>query len=185
MRLNNRVLRDEPLPIAQAANGDQEAFAYIMQRLTPLIHAQVRSCRVSGTEDEDLAQEALVGLLAAIRSYRSDGSASFTTYATTCIRHRLLSVARCSDSRPWREQPLEEQEEIADVTGDPALRMQEQEEAAALLTRLRERLTPLEYKVMLLRLSDCSYEEIATRLAVSKKAVDNAVQRLRRKLIHL
>ena len=67
------------------------------------------------------------------------------------------------------------------MTGDPALRVQEQEDADALLQRLRRRLTPLEYKVMLLRLSNCPYEEIATRLSISKKAVDNAVQRLRKK----
>ena len=185
MRLNNRILRDEPLPIAQAARGNQEAFACIMQRMAPLIHAQVQEFRTPGTEDEDLAQEALVGLLSAVRSYRTEGGASFTTYATTCIRHRLLSAVRGSDTRLWREQPLEEQEEIADTAGDPALRMQEQEAAAALLARLYQRLTPLEYKVMLLRLSSCSYEEIATRLAISKKAVDNAVQRLRRKLTNL
>lgn len=185
MRLNNRVLRDEPFPVAQAAAGDQEAFASIMQRMAPLIHAQVRSCRTAATEDEDLAQEALVGLLAAVRSFSPTGGASFTTYATACIRHRLLSVVRRSGSRALLEQPLEEQPELPDTAGDPAQLMLEQEEADALLARLRQRLTPLEYKVLLLRLSDCSYEETAARLAVSKKAVDNAVQRLRRKLIHL
>jgi len=59
----------------------------------------------------------------------------------------------------------------------------QQEDLDSLLAHWRERLTPLEYSVLLLRLSECSYSEIARRLAVSKKAVDNAVQRLRRKLI--
>ena len=170
------------LPIRQAAAGDQEAFAVIMARMTPLIHAQVRSCRCAGTEDEDLAQEALLGLLAAVRSYRPDGGATFTTYATACIRHRLVSVARRCGPRADFEQPLPEDLDLPDTTADPALRVQEQEALDGLLGRLRQRLTPLEYKVLLLRLSDASYEEIATRLSTNKKAVDNAVQRLRRKL---
>ena len=170
------------LPIRQAAAGDQEAFAVIVARMTPLIHAQVRSCRCAGTEDEDLAQEALLGLLAAVRSYRPDGGAAFTTYATACIRHRLLSVARRCGPRADFEQPLPEDLDLPDTTADPALRLQEQEALDSLLIRLRQRLTPMEYSVLLLRLSNHSYEEIAARLEVSKKAVDNAVQRLRRKL---
>jgi len=173
---------DRSLPIALAAAGDQEAFATVMRRMTPLIHAQIRNCRDAGVEDEDLAQEALMGLLAAVRSYRPDGGAAFTTYATACIRRRLLSAIRHNAPRADHELPLQDDLDLTDPTGDPALRLQEQDTLDSLLTRLRQRLTPLEYSVLLLRLSDCSYEEIARRLAVSKKAVDNAVQRLRRKL---
>ncbi len=82
------------LPIAQAAAGDQEAFDLLVHRMMPLIHAQVHRFRCAGVEDDDLAQEALMGLLAAVRTYRDDCGAAFTTYATACIRHRLLSVAR-------------------------------------------------------------------------------------------
>ena len=133
-------------------------------------------------EDEDLVQEALMGLLSAVRSYRSDGGATFTTYATACIRHRLISAVRRSAPHNDHELPLQEDLELPDPTGDPALRMQEQEDLDGLLAHWRQRLTPLEYSVLLLRLSECSYGEIAQRLNVSKKAVDNAVQRLRRKL---
>ena len=72
--------------------------------------------------------------------------------------------------------------DLTDPTGDPALRLQEQDALEDLLSHWQGRLTPMEYSVLLLRLSNCSYEEIAGRLEVSKKAVDNAVQRLRRKL---
>ena len=67
------------LPITQAAAGDQEAFALLVHRMLPLIHDQIRRCGCVGMEDEDLAQEALMGLLAAVRTYRVDGGASFTT----------------------------------------------------------------------------------------------------------
>lgn len=170
------------LPIAQAAAGDQEAFALLMHRMTPLIHAQIHSCRCAGTEDEDLAQEALMGLLAAVRTYREDGGAAFTTYATTCIRHRLLSVARRYGPLADRETPLEDSPELPDTAADPALRLQEQEELTGLLARLQTRLTAMEYRVLLLRLSDCPYAEIAARLGITAKAVDNAIQRIRRKM---
>ena len=173
---------DRTLPISRAAAGDQDAFAAVMRRMTPLIHAQIRQCRGAGIEDEDLAQEALMGLLSAVRTYRPDGGAAFTTYATTCISRRLLSAVRHHARRTDHELPLEEELDLTDPTGDPALRLQEQDALADLLSHLRERLTPLEYSVLLLRLSNCSYEEIARRLEVSKKAVDNAVQRLRRKM---
>lgn len=170
------------LPVAQAAAGDQEAFALLMHRMAPLIHAQVHSFRCAGIEDEDLAQEALMGLLAAVRTYRPDGGATFTTYATACIRNRLLSVARHHIPRIGREQSLEDSDDLPDTAIDPALRLQEQEELEGLLERLRTRLTAMEYRVLLLRLSDCSYAEIAARLGTTVKAVDNAVQRMRRKL---
>lgn len=170
------------LPIHQAAAGDQEAFAVITARMAPLIHAQVQSFRCAGVEDEDLAQEALLGLLAAVRCYQPERGASFTTYATTCIRHRLISVVRRCAPRADYERPLEDDLELADDTGDPALQLQEQEALDGLLSHLQQRLTPMEYQVLLLRLSDISYEDIAAQLAITKKSVDNTVQRIRRKL---
>ena len=169
---------NQSLPIRQAADGDQEAFGRIVRRMEPLIHAQIHSLRCEGTEDEDMAQEALMGLLAAVRTYRPDGGAAFTTYATTCIRNRLVSMLRRIGPQA---EPLPEDTDLSDPTADPALQIQEQEEAEHLLTGLQQRLTPMEYQVLLLRLSKCPYEEIARRLGVTKKAVDNAVQRIRRK----
>lgn len=175
-------MENQSLPIALAAAGDQEAFGRIVRRMEPLIHTQIHSLRCDGIEDEDLAQEALMGLLAAVRTYRPAGGAAFTTYATTCIRHRLLDVVRRYGPRVSQEVPLESDSDFPDSSGDPALRLQAQEETDHLLKQIQQRLTDLEYKVLLLRLSECSYEEIATRLGITKKAVDNAVQRLRRKL---
>ena len=180
--MEDNVMENCKLPIAQAAAGDQEAFALLAHRMMPLIHAQIHSCRCGGVEDEDLAQEALMGLLAAVRTYREDRGAAFTTYATACIRHRLLSVARRYGPLADREVPIEDSPDLPDVAADPALRLQEQEELEGLLERLRTRLTDKEYQVLLLRLRDCSYAEIAARLGITPKAVDNAVQRMRRKL---
>ncbi len=172
---------NQTLPIRQAADGDQEAFARVVHRMEPLIHDQIHSLHCDGIEDEDMIQEALVGLLAAVRTYRPDRGTAFTTYATTCIRHRLLDMVRRAGSRANREQPLSEDTKVADTVADPALQVQEQESLDGLLIRIQGRLTPMEYRVLLLRLGNNSYAEIARQMGVSKKAVDNAVQRLRRK----
>ncbi len=174
-------MENRSLPIREAAAGDQQAFAQIVRRMEPLILSQVRRFRGAGIEEDDLAQEALMGLLAAVRGYQPQGAA-FTTYATACIRHRLLSVARRQGARWANEMPMEEDLDLMDATADPALRMQEREALEGLLCKLQQRLTPMEYQVLMLRLGDASYDTIATRLGITKKAVDNAVQRLRRKM---
>ena len=93
MRLDIRPPSDQM--IRQAAAGDQEAFACLTRRMMPLLRSQINGLGSSGTdEDDDLFQEAMLGLLAAVRSYRPEAGASFTTYATVCVRHRLLSALR-------------------------------------------------------------------------------------------
>ena len=181
--MNSAQERDSAIPIAAAAAGDETAFAAVVRRMMPLMRAQMRRYGQTGLDEDDLWQECLLGLLAALRSYRPDGGAAFTTYASACIRNRLVSLARTGGIRAERELPLEEEEVVPDTEeDDPAERVVAQEEASRLHAQLRERLTPLEYDVLMARLSDLSYEEIAARLGVSKKTVDNAVQRLRRKL---
>lgn len=175
-------MENQSLPIREAADGDQQAFAQIVRRMEPLILSQVRQFRTAGIEEDDLAQEALLGLLAAVRRYQPEKGAAFTTYATACIRHRLISVARRYGKQESAEIPMEEDLDLVDTTADPALRIQEREALEGLLDRLQQRLTPMEYQVLMLRLGDTSYDTIAARLGITKKAVDNAVQRLRRKM---
>ena len=173
---------NQTLPIAQAAAGDQEAFALLVHRMMPLIHDQIRRLGCDGLEDEDLAQEALMGLLAAVRTYRPDGGATFTTYATTCIRNRLLTLARRHGTRMDHEQSLEDSPELSDAHVDPALLLLDKEEVDSLLALLQARLTEMEYQVFRWQMSGFSYAEIAARLGITVKAVDNAIQRIRRKI---
>ncbi len=175
--------QNELLPLAAAAAGDDEAYAVVARRMAPLMHRCVQSFAACGIDIDDLEQEASLGLLAAVRAYRPDGGATFTTFATTCMRNRLISVTRRHGARTQAEESLiEDDMPVIDHAADPARQMLEREAVTQLQEELKERLTPLEYRVLLARLSDLSYDEIATRLAVSKKTVDNAVQRLRRKM---
>ncbi len=180
--MDNLSAQASDLPIVEAAAGDEEAFACVMRRMTPIIRAQIQRFDFLPLGGDDLMQECMLGLLAAVRSYRPDGGALFTTYATTCIHNRLVSLARRYSNRVCDTLPYDDSE-IADAEdADPASRVLMQEDADRLQHQLHTRLTTLEYEVLMARLSDCSYKQIAERLEVSTKAVDNAVQRLRRKL---
>ena len=180
--LDKEARASSALPVAAAA-GDEAAFAAIVRRMTPLMRAQMRQFFYLQADEEDLMQECLMGLLAAVRTFHSQSNTAFTTYACSCMRNRLISLARRDGLRPRIEQSLEEDTQMSDADdADPASRVVEQEAADSLRQQLRQRLTELEYEVLLARINDFSYEEIAAALGVSKKAVDNAVQRLRRKM---
>ena len=175
--------QDDMLPLRQAAEGDEAAFAVIVRRMAPVTRTLTARYAAPGIEYEDLSQECMLGLLAAVRSYREGCGTTFTTYAVTCMRNRLVSFLRRSGKRLQLEQPLDSEDELPDTAEtDPMLQVQRQEEEAQLAALLRQRLTPLEYRVLLSRLSDRSYRETAERLGISVRSVDNAVQRLRRKL---
>ena len=171
------------LPIAQAAAGDQEAFALLVHRMAPLIQDQIHRLSDAGLENEDMVQEALIGLLSAARTYREDGGATFTTYATTCIRNRLLTLARRNGPRMDHEQSLEDNPELAVANDDPSRLLMYKEELDDLLSQLRIRLTEMEYQVFQMHMSGFSYAEISDHLGITVKAVDNAVQRIRRKMV--
>lgn len=180
--MDNLSAHAADLPIALAAAGDEEAFACIMHRMAPIVRAQIQRFDFLQLGSDDLMQECMLGLLAAVRSYRPDGGAVFTTYATACIRNRLVSLARRHSARACETLPYEDSE-IADTEdADPASLVLMQEDADRLQHQLHTQLTALEYEVLMARLTDCSYKQIAERLGVSTKAVDNAVQRLRHKL---
>lgn len=150
--------------------------AYLRDKIIPRF-------RNAGIEEDDLYQEARILLPKAIATYRPDSGASFKTYATTIIRHRWIDMIRRLESKAKDEVSLEDTN-LSDPSGDPALRLQKQEEMHALFERLRDRLSPREHAVLQLRMQECSYEEIATRLGITKKSVDNTVQRIRQKMGH-
>ena len=176
-------LSEDSALVALAQAGDQRAFALLVARCEPMLRAQVARLRLPRTDAEDMAQEGLLALLLAVRTFRAEGGASFRTYAAVCVRNRLLTVLR---HLPISEESLPDEGVPDDDAGrlatDPATLLQQREEAEQLLRRLRAILTQKEYEVLLRYLDGCSYEEIAVGMQMSPKAVDNALQRARRKV---
>lgn len=176
-------LTDEELVCACAA-GDELAFARLVHRYTPLIRAQSRLFRVAAGEQEDLEQEGLMGLLFAVRSFDGRDERRFRPFALTCCRNRMLTLLR---QRHVAEHEVPDGEEALaalpdDGMTDPVRWLLRREEAACLRDWLQDRLSEMEYRVLLLFLNAYTYEEIASSLSLTEKAVDNALQRVRRKI---
>ena len=164
--------------------GSEQAFALLAERYAPVLGRLADQWAFSSVDRDDLYQEGLLGLLTATQTFRADGGASFATYARTCARHRVISAVRRSRWRAEVSLPDDEESAGGIPAGQagPEQTVLEKDEEQRLFQRLRQRLTPLEYKVLCEHLAGYSYSEIAARLQITCKSVDNALQRIRRKL---
>jgi len=179
----------------RAAAGDREAEEALVSRYMQLVRAIARPFFLAGGDSEDLIQEGMFGLLSAVRQYDPDNGASFRTFAEHCIRKRMISAIR-SASR-MKHFPLNDGlslEQLSEDTSLPFAAIPEffqpspeelvlaRESKEELYSAFRDRLSGLEKKVLDLYLDGLSYQDIANRLGKDGKAVDNAVQRIRRKM---
>ena len=171
-------------------SGNDDAFDMIASRYLGLISTAAKKYRGMATDidDSDMIQEGMVALLSACRTYDGDKGMSFKNYLMTCVENRYRSMMRASSRRrvvPARNMiSLEEDAESAfDPTVTSLSEMVETKEYINNLHRiLKNSLSNLEYKVAILHLSGYTYKEIAQRLNISLKSVDNAQTRIRQKL---
>lgn len=170
-----------------AEGGDAAAAEQLVLRYNRLVRSCCRPLFLMGASHEDLIQEGMLGLALAIRSYRPDRGASFRTYAERCIRNRLLSAVRNASS--GKHEALNsalsldaEGQDHPSYEADPETRIIDTDAFQERLRRYRDMLSPLERQVLNLYLQGFSYEEISRQLGRGSKSVDNAVQRIRKKL---
>lgn len=175
----------EPIPTAQLAAakaGNEAALAALIARFMPVVRRYARRAAGPGLDFEDAVQEGIIGLFAAIESWRPGQGAGFPTYATVCIRNAVATAQKAA--RRKKHAPLNQSVPIPDnesVPG-PEQRAIDAEQLQLVLQRARDSLSPLEKQVLRLYLDGYSYAEIAGRLNRSSKTVDNALARIRRKL---
>ena len=169
---------DAELAFMASVNDDQEAFACLFGRFNAMIHAKaVEKSRLCGSDiTDDLAQEAAIGFLNAVRSYDPSKGASFRTYAERCVDNILGSAIRTYLS--GKNSLLNEHLQYDAVNlSDDLIVSTPDEFAMSVLAGLSD----LEKSVVDMRLRDMSYEETAKALGISVKSVDNAIQRVRQK----
>ena len=134
----------------------------------------------------DLSQEGMIGFLSAVYSYRENGSASFLTYASRCIRNKILSALRkLNSTKRIPDSLLVSLEQISETSAHPDTpeNLILSESGAKLISSLiDEHLSKQEKDVLMLYLTGISYGDIAEKLSLSSKAVDSALQRARKKL---
>ena len=173
--------------IALAQKGDGDAFSVLLNKYDPLIKATVsrtmsKMPELTDTDAEDLHQEAVLAFYSALMTYDfliSD--VEFGLYAKVCIRNRLVSLARKQQGQV-SSVAFQEEDGGEGAVQNPEQRIVEQENYRELLRRIDTALSDLEKKVLSLYLSQVSYAQIAERLNVSEKTVDNAICRLKAKL---
>lgn len=185
---------DETLCVLAAA-GNRLAEETLVTRYNRLVRTCARPFFLAGGDSEDLTQEGMVGLITAVREYDAGKEASFRTFAEICIRSRLYSVLRASARD--KQQPLNQSvsldnpyfdsNPLTSGTNNLAQRNPEdflidREHTAALLSGVRKQLSEFEAKVLGFYLDGLSCREIAKAVHKPPKSVDNAVQRIRRKV---
>lgn len=166
-----------------------EALNALFVHYRPLILSRIRYYGFLESEAEDLCQECLVGLYSAILHYNPQKS-SFGTFARLCIDRMLISVIRSKNrARNIPRESLVDFDEslhLGAVEQDNPEQILEQfDNFSQLLLKIKNALSAFEYSVLLQSFSGMSYSEISVKLGVSVKAVDNAVQRIRRKFSKL
>ncbi len=190
-RISYQAMSDEMLCLAtKQGDGMAEECLILRYRRTVLISS--RSFFLMGGENEDLVQEGMVGLLKAIRSYDPRRGTSFRTFADRCVNHALISAVQSAardkhtplNTYVSLENPLfdDSAEYLPAEAMDPEQLLILQEEIQECLDAVRSRLSSFEAKILGLYLKGLSYSEIALQVNRPVKSVDNAVQRVRRKL---
>ena len=179
-----------------AAVGDRQAEERLVVKYMRLVRRCSRPFFLVGGAPEDLIQEGMLGLISAIRQYDPKQNAAFKTYAELCIKNRLLSAVK-TDSR-LKHNPLNdglpldlllsEESQIPLLAYTELFRRTPEEQVLArenkmeLQQSFKRCLSPMERNVLRLYLDGLSYQEIAEQTGKPIKAVDNAIQRIRRKL---
>ena len=194
--LNQSSITDEDL-CARALSGDRPAEETLVLRYSRLVRICTRPFFLAGGDSEDLIQEGMLGLLSAIREFRPDRGARFGTFAKLCIRRRIISAVK--EAAGGKHTPLNEYISLepslffADRDypplgtayhrqGNPEDVVIHEESLHRLEQAIQDRLTGLEAQVFARYLDGLSYSEIAEEVHRSTKSVDNAVQRIRRKI---
>lgn len=192
------ILSDQELQ-ACAAAGDPDAEEALAERYVRSVRICARPLFLAGGDSEDLIQEGMLGLLSAIRQYDPSANVPFKTYAELCINRRLYSAVKSAArmkhlplnngipldsilSEESQPQATSYPEANRRITEEQVLARESEKE---LHSAFSQYLSGFEAKVLQLYLSGLSYAEMAAQTHKSEKSIDNAVQRIRRKLARL
>jgi RNA polymerase sporulation-specific sigma factor len=190
---------DDGYLIALAKQGSAPAYDAIVRRYYGFVRLKASSYFLAGGDSEDLVQEGLVGLYKAVRDYRTDRESSFRNFAELCITRQIITAVKTATRN--KHTPLNQyisfaQTPAAATDGEPTLedvlpgpssadpveQVISSEELSSLVACLSSVLSELESAVLSLYLDGYSYETIAERLECDAKTVDNALQRVKRKV---
>lgn len=189
--INLHIFSDEEL-CRMTLNGDDHAFSLLVQRYNNLILLKISPYYGYNMDADDLFQEGVLGLLGAAKSYNSQKGASFKTYASICIERKIINMQKSfmrkksSDKDNMIYSYDNNDFQSAQVSNyefrSPEELIIDCESLDIKKEKIKKLLSELEYNVLSLHLTGHNYDEIAKDLSVNVKCVDNAMQRIRKKL---
>jgi len=196
---HSQVQVDDGYLIALAKQGDATAYDRIVRRYYGFVRLKASSYFLTGGDSDDLIQEGLVGLYKAVRDYRTDRESSFRNFAELCITRQIITAVKTATRN--KHMPLNQYVSFSStpasaVDGEPTLdevipgpavhdpvnQVISAEEIQSLVACLSTALSELESRVLSLYLDGNSYEQIGERIGCDTKTVDNALQRVKRKV---
>ena len=200
--MNDYTTLDEAEVIEAAKAGDERAMEYLLERYQGLLGHICEKYFLRDGERDDLMQEAMIGFVQAVQDYNPESGKQFKNFAFLCVKRELDSCVKRSnrkkhmilnDAVPINYTNGEDEEMVEneallmerDKTGSvitPESLMLEKESCVETRNILADILSKLEYKVLIMRLMGYSYNEITLLLQLENKSVDNAMQRIRKKL---
>jgi RNA polymerase sporulation-specific sigma factor len=191
---------DDGYLIALAKQGNAGAYDRIVRRYYGFVRLKASSYFLAGGDSDDLIQEGLIGLYKAVRDYRTDRESSFRNFAELCITRQIITAVKTATRN--KHTPLNQYVSFASTPSDgggdgeptldemlpgspihdPVNQVISSEELRALVACISTALSELESRVLALYLDGHSYEEVGHRIGCDCKTVDNALQRVKRKV---
>ena len=181
-----------------ARTGDLQALEYLITKYKNFVRVKARSYFLIGADKEDIIQEGMIGLYKAIRDYNRDKLTSFKAFAELCITRQIITAIKTAtrqkhiplNSYVSLNKPIYDEESdrtLLDVLSgakvtDPEELIISSEEVYSMESKIVELLSDLEWEVLMAYLDGKSYQEIAEELDRHVKSIDNALQRVKRKL---
>lgn len=189
--------KDEEI-VAMVKEGNDRALEYLLQKYQNFVKAKAKSYFLIGADKEDIYQEGMIGLFKAIRDFRDDKLASFKVFAELCITRQIITAVKTATRQKHiplntyvsLNKPIYDEESdrtLLDIisgvkTMDPEELMIDREDMENLEETMHRVLSSLEMEVLNSYLDGKSYQEIASDLERESKSIDNALQRVKRKL---
>lgn len=192
-----KSMTDEEI-VLTAKSGNVPATDFIIEKYKNFVKSKARTYFLIGADKEDIIQEGMIGLYKAIRDYDIDKSASFRSFAEICITRQIITAIKTATrqkhiplnsyislNKPAHDDDTERM--LIDVIAEndklnPEEIMISRERFSSILEKMSEVLSKYEWRVLKLFLEGKSYSEIAKKLSKSEKSIDNALQRIKKKV---
>lgn len=186
--------------VQKVLDGDSKAMDFLMNKYKNLVRSRARTLFLVGADKEDLIQEGMIGLYKAIRDYKSEKNVTFGAFAELCINRQMYSAIKGSNTKKnlplnnyisidHMDNPEGQENSVEQMFGtnfeknlNPEQLVIDKESANVLEYTLVGHLSDLERQVLQLYMKDMNYTRIAAALGKEPKAVDNALQRIKKKL---